>query len=145
MAYTPELLLLLSFSCSTYLFPLTPAIQLHCGKISILCDPLARVTQLFAVFWGRFSHCQQGQDGTYAFSVVFPPACVHLLVFLGYRVKNAVRAITISLSKLPVTTINSSGALPQLGAFTCLINKKNYREAIRVVKRRVFRAPTQAR
>lgn len=56
---------------------------------------------------------------TYTFFVVFPPACVHFLVFLGHGVRNAVWAIPIPLPKLPVTAVNSAGALPDLGAFPC--------------------------
>lgn len=75
---------------------------------------------------------------TYAFFVIFPPARVHPLVFLGYGVRNAVRAVAIPLPKLPVTAINSSGAFPHLGAFTCLTNKRNDGDTIVF---RVYGAP----
>lgn len=68
-----------------------PQFSLSIGKISILSDLFGHVHLLLPhVLEDAASALACTGNITYTFLVVFPPACVHLLVLLGYRVRNAV-------------------------------------------------------
>lgn len=70
---------------------LTIQFSLGIGKISILSNLFAHMCPaLPRVLGPTASLLAHAENLTYTSSVIFPPACVHPLVFLGYWVRNAV-------------------------------------------------------